>query len=178
MAELRQPARGSFLRALAGVFKLIILIIPWLFVAHGVVVLQAHYAFFNNSVETVAHVVAHEASTTPISVEARQSLIEQPVVDIAPRPAFVYTHENGQIFVGAPVARPYLWKDVFGTKITVRYHRFYPNLAQPVGFFRFWWVPAAYIGGGVVAFLVLAVALYAPPRKGKRRRHGALNLRR
>ena len=123
MAELRRSARGSFFRALAGFFKLVILIIPWLFVAHGVVVLQAHYAFFNNSVETTAHVVAHEASSAPISADTRQTLIEQPVVDIAPRPAFVYTHENGQIFVGAPVARPYLWKDVFGTS-----HRAVPSL--------------------------------------------------
>ena len=154
--------------------KFLVLCLPWLFVGKGITEFQSQLAFSNNSVEAVATVVATKPSSDPVTAALNQVLKPE----FLNPPSFRYVHENGLTFVGGPVVKPYLWRDIAGSTMTIRYDRLHPDRAQPVSFLRFWWVPSLYVGGGLVAFLALALAFYARSGTLSRRKKGTLNLRR
>ena len=159
--------------------KMIVLIIPWLFVAHGISVLRNNLVFFNNSVPALAKVVALPARQDPL--ENAADIVVAFTPEILKAPSFLYQHENGLTFVGGPVVTPYFWQYHQGEAVEVRYNRLRPDQAQPVSVTRFWWPPILFIGGGLFAFLSLAFSMRPAtmrPVRRRRKANGALKLRR
>lgn len=176
---LRSSRFGNWARKwVVTLSKTALLLLPWFFIAHGINVLQSHLVFYNNSVPTMAKVVAAPTQSDPI--ENPSDLLAALTPQSLKSPTFLYQHENGQAYVGGPIVTPYFW-DYHGAEVVeIRYNRLKPQEAQPVSITRFWWPPIAFIGGGFFSFMALVIAFR--PKSSKRRRyknvHGTLKLRR
>lgn len=161
------------------ILKLIIVLLPWLFVGYGLNILKEYLAFYNNSVATLAVVTSEAPSDRAVPSAVEDG--DRNGVGILTIPAFRYRHENGLTFVGGPLVTPFYWQYEEGEEVEIRYNRLHPGEAQPVSFFRFWWHPTLFILGGAVSSGVFAVAsglLTRPQRPRYRARQGTLQLRR
>ena len=142
--------------------KFMFLCLPWVFVGYGGIILQDSLAFYNNSVATQAEVVLADPSRRATSATDARAV--ELAGGIWYRPGFLYIHENGQTYVGGAVVESVNWAYRPGQIVDIRYNRLAPDQAQPVTFFKFWWTPASFIIGGVLAFVALTAAFWVAER--------------
>jgi len=142
--------------------KFFFLCLPWIFVGYGGLILQDSLAFYNNSVSTSAEVVLAKPTDRPTSPDAARSA--DLVDDVWYRPGFLYVHENGETYVGGALVESVNWPYRPGQIVDIRYNRVAPEQAQPVTILKFWWSPASFMIGGVIAFIALATAFWIAER--------------
>lgn len=161
--------------------KLLFLCLPWAFVAYGAGIMQEQIAFYNNSILARAVVVDVQPSRRAVLPSAAAAFQRPGFFEPEPWfvPGFLYTHENGEFYVGGAVVDDIDWELAAGQEVAIRYNRTKPQEAQPVGFGTFWIASAKYIIGGVGLFVALGfvfslaerIAAERPmePRRNRRR---------
>lgn len=176
----KRPRRRSL--TVPAAVKLFFLLIPWAFIAYGLSMSKEFVYFYNNSVPANGTVVFLEPSHKPLSSDKLDALTARG--QTWPLPSFLYVHENTEVYIGGPIADASRWSYQAGDVVEIAYNRAAPAQAQPMGLFEFWWPPAIFILGGLIAFIGLAIAFHVsenPDRVeglfNKRRKH-RLNLRR
>lgn len=182
MLDLSKKRRQRRRITLPSTVKIVFLLIPWAFVAYGTSMSKEFFYFHNNSVATNGTVVFHEPSHRPISTDKLNSISEGGSGWTLP--SFLYVHENGEAYIGGPIAEASRWNYSPGEIVAISYNRAAPGQAQPTSFLKFWWGPSLFVIGGFLAFIALAIAFHYSENPDRisnpfgSRRKQRLNLRR
>lgn len=153
LSKKRQQRRRF---TLPSAVKILFLLIPWAFIAYGMSMSKEFFYFHNNSVPTNGTVVFYEPSHRPLTSDKLDALSAGETN--WGLPSFMYVHQNGEIYVGGPIADASRWNYRLGDVVPISYNRAAPGQAQPTSFFKFWWGPAIFVIGGFLAFVAIALA--------------------